>query len=59
MTAREVVAALKADGWELARQKGSHAHFPTKPGIVTVPMHSGDIPTGTLKAIAKRAGIKL
>ncbi len=61
MTVREVVAALKADGWILVRQKGSHTQFrhPTKPGIVTVPMHGGDIPIGTLKSIAKQAGISL
>jgi predicted RNA binding protein YcfA (HicA-like mRNA interferase family) len=61
VTAREVVAALKADGWFLVRTKGAHAHYrhPTKPGIVTVPMHSGDIPIGTLKSIAKQAGITL
>jgi predicted RNA binding protein YcfA (HicA-like mRNA interferase family) len=27
MTAREVVAALKADGWLLVRTKGSHAQY--------------------------------
>lgn len=55
------MAALKADGWILVRQKGSHAQFrhPNKPGVVTVPMHGGDIPIGTLKSIAKQAGISL
>jgi len=35
VNAREVVAALKADGWVLARTKGSHAQYrhPTKPGL--------------------------
>lgn len=61
MTSREIVAALKADGWILARTKGSHAQYrhPAKPGLVTVPMHPGDVPTGTLKSIAKQAGISL
>lgn len=61
MTGREVVAALRADGWVLARSKGSHAQYrhPTKPGLVTVPMHAGDLPIGTLKSIEKQAGIKL
>ena len=46
MTAREVVAALRADGWLLVRMKGSHAQYrhPTKSGLVTVPMHPGDLP---------------
>ena len=61
MTARDIVAGLKADGWLVVRTKGSHAQFrhPTKPGLVTVPMHTGDLPIGTLKSIEKAAGIKL
>ena len=61
MTAREVVAALRADGWLLVRMKGSHAQYrhPTKSGLVTVPMHPGDLPIGTLKSIEKAAGIRL
>jgi predicted RNA binding protein YcfA (HicA-like mRNA interferase family) len=61
MTAREVVAALKADGWLLVRTKGSHAQYrhATKPALVTVPMHAGDLPLGTLKSIEKQAGVKL
>ncbi|WP_333646039.1 type II toxin-antitoxin system HicA family toxin [Lacrimispora sp.] len=31
---------------------------PTKPGKVTVPMHSGDLPRGTLNSILKQAGLK-
>jgi predicted RNA binding protein YcfA (HicA-like mRNA interferase family) len=52
---------LKADGWLLVRTKGSHAQYrhPTKPTLVTVPMHAGDLPIGTLKTIEKRAGIKM
>jgi len=43
------------------RTKGSHAQYrhPTKPGLVTVPMHPGDLPIGTLKSIEKQAVIKL
>jgi predicted RNA binding protein YcfA (HicA-like mRNA interferase family) len=61
MTAREVVAALRADGWLLVRMKGSHAQYrhPTKSGLVTVPMHPGDLPIGTLKSIEKVAAIRL
>jgi predicted RNA binding protein YcfA (HicA-like mRNA interferase family) len=61
VTAREVVAALKADGWVLARTKGSHAQFrhDSKPGLVTVPMHTGELPIGTLKSIEKQAAIRL
>ena len=61
MTVREVVVALKADGWLLVRTKGSHAQYrhAAKPGLVTVPMHPGDLPIGTLKSIEKQAGVKL
>ena len=61
MTAREVVAALKADGWLLVRTKGSHTQnrHPSKPGLVTVPMHPDDLPIGTLKSIEKQADVKL
>ena len=35
---REAIRRIEADGWTVARQKGSHRHFkhPRKPGIVTV-----------------------
>lgn len=60
MTSREIIQALKADGWTLVRTKGSHHHFahPTKPGIVTVPHPKKDIPAGTVRSIEKQAGIK-
>jgi predicted RNA binding protein YcfA (HicA-like mRNA interferase family) len=61
MTAREVVARLKAEGWILVRSKGSHAQYrhPDRPDLVTVPMHTGDLPLGTLKSIERQSGIKL
>lgn len=60
MTAREVVKLLKKDGWIEKEQKGSHLQLihPLKKGKVTVPVHSGDIPKGTLNSILKQAGLK-
>jgi predicted RNA binding protein YcfA (HicA-like mRNA interferase family) len=60
LTARELVSILKDDGWYQERQRGSHAIFRhgTKLGIVIVPIHSGDIPKGTLNDILKKAGLK-
>lgn len=62
MTAREVLKMLHKDGWyEIpGGTKGSHIQLkhPTKPGRVTVPMHAGDIPAGTLNSIKKQAGLK-
>ncbi len=62
MNAREVLKALKADGWIEARSKGSHVQLKhsTKPGLVTLPMHGArDIKPGTLASIERRAGLKL
>jgi predicted RNA binding protein YcfA (HicA-like mRNA interferase family) len=61
MKIREVIKMVEADGWYLARTRGSHRHFkhPTKSGIVTIAGHPGiDIPRGTLNSILKQAGLK-
>jgi predicted RNA binding protein YcfA (HicA-like mRNA interferase family) len=60
MTAKEVIRLLKKDGWYEKDHKGSHKQFvhPIKKGKVTVPVHSGDIPPGTLSSILKQAGLK-
>lgn len=59
VTAREIVRALKRDGWIERAQKGSHLHFThvTKPGRVTVPIHRGDMKMGTLRGIISQAGL--
>lgn len=61
-TVREILKILRADGWQEIpnRTKGSRIQLkhPTKPGKVTVPSHSGDIPPGTLNSILKQAGLK-
>ena len=62
MKVRDIIARIQADGWTLARTRGSHRHFkhPNKPGIVTVAGHPGvDVPPGTLNSILKQAGLKL
>lgn len=60
MNSREVIAKLKADGWQMVAAKGSHHQFkhPTKPGRVTVPHPKRDLPKGTLNSIWKQAGLK-
>ena len=60
MTAKEIIKQLKADGWVEVATRGSHIQYrhPTKPGKVTVPFHSGDLPRGTLNSILKQAGLK-
>jgi predicted RNA binding protein YcfA (HicA-like mRNA interferase family) len=61
MSSRDVIAALKADGWREVAQKGSHVQFkhPTKPGRVTVVHPECDIPKGTLRSIERQARLKL
>lgn len=62
MNVRAVLKLLYDDGWKevAGRTKGSHIQLkhPEKPGKVTVPNHSGDIPPGTLNSILKQAGLK-
>jgi predicted RNA binding protein YcfA (HicA-like mRNA interferase family) len=61
MKSRDIIKALRADGWEEVRQRGSHLHFrhPRKPGIVTVPHPSSDMAIGTIKSIERQSGVKL
>lgn len=61
MNSRDVIAALKAEGWQQVAQRGSHVQFkhPDKPGRVTVPHPKRDIPLGTLRSIEKQSGLKL
>ncbi|HEV2188112.1 MAG TPA: type II toxin-antitoxin system HicA family toxin [Stellaceae bacterium] len=61
MNSREVLAALRADGWYEVAQKGSHVQFkhPSKPGRVTVVHPARDIPKGTLRSIERQARLTL
>lgn len=58
-SSREVIQMLKADGWVMVAQVGSHTQFkhPTKTGRVTVPHPKKTLPIGTLKSIMKQAGL--
>jgi predicted RNA binding protein YcfA (HicA-like mRNA interferase family) len=60
MKVKELLKQLNKDGWIKKDQKGSHMQLthPKKKGKITVPVHGGDIPIGTLKAIHKQAGLK-
>lgn len=61
MKVKDAIAVIEADGWQLARTKGSHRqfHHPAKPGTVTVAgKPSLDVPPGTLNSILKQAGLK-
>ena len=60
MTGKDVIAKLKADGWQLNRINGSH-HILTKGGAaVPVPVHgSRDLGAGLIAAIQRQTGVKL
>ena len=54
MKTREIISAIRKDGWYQIAQKGSHRQFkhPIKSGSVTVPDQ------GTANSILKQAGLK-
>lgn len=58
-SSREVIKILNADGWYEVACVGDHHQFKhhLKPGRVTVTHPVKDIPIGTLKQIAKQAGV--
>ena len=58
MKVGEVIKLIEADGWYLARTRGSHRQYkhPEKAGTVTVPGKlSKDLGIGTLHNILKQA----
>jgi predicted RNA binding protein YcfA (HicA-like mRNA interferase family) len=61
MNSRDIISALRADGWVQVAQKGSHVQFkhPAKPGHVTISHPKKDVPIGTLRSIEKQAELKL
>jgi len=60
ITAAQLLRALRRDGWEIDRQRGGHVQLahPSKPGLVTVPQHVGEIlKPKTLATILEQAGL--
>lgn len=59
-SSREILAALRADGWREVRRRGGHVQLkhPTKPGLVTVPHPKKDLPAGTVASIRRQAGLE-
>jgi predicted RNA binding protein YcfA (HicA-like mRNA interferase family) len=60
LTARDVIRALERAGFAVSRTSGSHCrliHSSDPARKVTVPVHSGDLPRGTLRAIISQAGL--
>lgn len=60
MNGRAIIKALEARGFRLLRVNGSHHILGNGSCKVTVPVHGAtEVKLGTLKAIEKRAGVKL
>lgn len=62
MDGKEILKALKKNGWQVIRIKGSHHHLfnPELGKNVTVPIHGKkDLKIKTVKSIEKAACIKL
>ena len=61
VTPREVIRALEKTGWKVHRQKGSHVsmHKEGIPNLVVVPLHTKDLPKGTLHGILEDAGLTI
>jgi predicted RNA binding protein YcfA (HicA-like mRNA interferase family) len=56
---RQVLRALEKAGWQIHRRRGSHVSLRKEgcPYVVTVPMHTREMPRGTLMDIIKDAGL--
>ena len=58
VTVLERARALERAGFVLRRQTGSHAIYRHPSGrTANVPMHTGDIPAGTLRSILRMADL--
>ena len=58
MNSRDLMAALQAAGWNIARVRGSHHQLVKGGKTVTVPHPKKDLGPGLVKAIRKQAGLK-
>lgn len=58
---KEAIRALEKAGWHVHRQRGSHVamHKEGVPDLVIIPLHTRDLPKGTLHAILEDAGLNI
>ena len=61
VSARTMCRALERNGFAISRQNGSHrVYFRAADKLrVSVPVHTGDLPVGTLHTILKQSGLSL
>ena len=57
---RQLIRMIEEDGWYLVATRGSHRQYrhPQKPGRVTIPHPSKDLPQETVNSILRQAGLK-
>lgn len=57
-SSHDLIALLKADGWMIKAQEGSHTQWvhPVKAGKVTVPHPKRDLPIKTVRSVFRQAG---
>ena len=60
MPARELIKRLEGGRMECAphQWQSPYLRHASKPGVIVVAFHSGDIPKGTLRSILKQAGLE-
>lgn len=60
MNGNEIIKRLKAAGWEVLRQEGSHVRLGKGAQRTSVPVHGKrDVKAGTLASIERQTGLKL
>ena len=57
----QIIGMVEADGWKLARTRGSHRQYrhPEKTGLVTIPgKRSDELQPKTTASILRQAGLR-
>jgi predicted RNA binding protein YcfA (HicA-like mRNA interferase family) len=58
--ANELIKRIEAKGWYEVSRNGSHRKFrrDTSEETIVIPVHNGDMATGTANKVLKQAGLK-
>ena len=57
LSSKEIVTVLERNGFVFVSQRGSHTKYRNIPYTFIVPAAKKEIPSGTLKSIARQAGL--
>ncbi len=58
MKDKDLLSALKKDGWKVVRIRGSHHVLQKGEQTTVIPIHGKDVPSGLLNQIMKETGLK-